>query len=248
MSFDAGPLLPADDVPWVSVGQMREVNRVMTGELGISLVRMMENAGRSLAVVARGMLGDARGRRIVLLVGGGGNGGGGMVAARHLANAGAEIDVRLAIPALRIDGVPGAQLAILTAMGIEARCAPATPIGRPDLVIDALLGYGQRGAPHGEAARLIAATGGLRVLSLDIPTGVDPDTGEASPPAIRAEITLTLAAPKTGLGAPAARTHVGRLLLADISVPAQVLARVGATPGCPFARSPIVEITPPPAA
>ncbi len=138
--------------------------------------------------------------------------------------------------------MPGAQLAILTAMGIEARCAPAEPIGRPDLVIDALLGYGQRGAPRGEAARLVAASAGCRVLSLDIPTGVDPDSGEVSTPAISAEVTMTLAAPKLGLRAAAARPHVGRLMLADISVPPRLLAVVGATSGFRFGNGPIVEI------
>lgn len=237
----AAPPLPAGAVPWVSVDQMREVDRVMIEELGISLERMMENAGRSLAVVARSMLGgDVLGRRIVVLAGPGGNGGGGLVAARHLANAGAHVDVRLATEA--IHGVPGEQLAILRAMGLVVRAAPDEAIGRPDLMIDALLGYGQRSAPRGETARLAAATAGHRVLALDIPTGLDPDVGEPWTPVVRAQTTLTLAAPKSGLGVASARPFVGRLLLADISVPASVLRGVGVDVGAPFARSPIVEV------
>lgn len=118
MNSDGG-ITPALIVtPWVSVAQMREVDRLMVEGLGISLAR--ENAGRSLAVVARRMLGGgARGRRVLVLAGAGGNGGGGLVAARHLANAGADVDVGLATAPEELRGVPGEQLAILRAMGIE---------------------------------------------------------------------------------------------------------------------------------
>ncbi len=78
-------VLRAEDVPAVSVEQMREVDRVMVEELGIELQQMMENAGRALARRARVMLGgDAAGQRVTVLAGSGGNGGGGMVAARRL--------------------------------------------------------------------------------------------------------------------------------------------------------------------
>jgi hypothetical protein len=72
------PLIGTDEVPWLSVEQMREVDRIMVEELGISLVRMMENAGRNLAELARHLFGgDTAGRAIVALVGSGRNGGGG---------------------------------------------------------------------------------------------------------------------------------------------------------------------------
>src|SRR5712691_9984033 len=91
------PTVESGSVPWLSVEQMREVDRVMVDELGILLVRMMENAGRNLAQLARHLLGgDARGRSIVVLAGPGGNGGGGLVAARHLAVAGAQVTIGLA--------------------------------------------------------------------------------------------------------------------------------------------------------
>jgi len=236
--------VPADSLTWVSVDEMREVDRIMIEDLGISLERMMENAGRSLAVVARAMLGgDARGQRILVLAGAGGNGGGGLAAARHLVNAGALVDVRLTTEA--IGGVPGEQLAILRAMGLDARASPDLPASRPDLIVDALLGYGQRGAPHGATARLVAASHEQRVLALDVPTGLGPDSGEPSGPAVRAEATLTLAAPKRGLRAESARPFVGRLLLADISVPAAALPGAGTGRASPFARGPVVEVAPP---
>jgi NAD(P)H-hydrate epimerase len=245
MDVDGRACPPAlTGVPWVSVAQMREIDRLMIAVLGISLARMMENAGRSLAVVARHMLGGTvRGRRVVVLAGPGGNGGGGLAGARHLANAGADVDVRLATTSMA--GVTGEQLAILRAMGAAPRHPPGGAIEGADLVVDALLGYSQRGDPRGEVARLVAATEGGRMLALDVPTGLDPDSGQVGRLAVRADVTLTLAAPKIGLAAAAARPRVGRLLLADISVPPELWARVGAGPGVVFDRGPIVAIDPP---
>ncbi|MGD9696145.1 MAG: NAD(P)H-hydrate epimerase [Thermoleophilia bacterium] len=249
--LDAFPTPSADAVPWVSVDQMREVDRLMVDELGVSLVRMMENAGRSLAVVARSMLGGGvAGRHVTVLAGPGGNGGGGLVAARHLANAGAEVRVDLSLREAAVAGVPAEQLAILRLMGVEVtdRPTPATA-GPTDLVIDAVLGYGQRGAPRGLAAALIEATAGRRVLALDVPSGLDPDSGAMHQPGVRAEVTMTLAAPTHGLGAPRAARAVGRLLIADISVPPALWPRVGAGPPAGaglFDRGPIVALATPP--
>lgn len=79
------PLVTGDEVTWLLVEQMREVDQIMVEELGISLVRIMENAGRNLAELARHLLGGGTARQaIAVLVGPGANGGGGLVAARHL--------------------------------------------------------------------------------------------------------------------------------------------------------------------
>ncbi len=82
-------------VPFITTDQMREVDRAMIEDFGISLVQMMENAGRNLAQLARQRFldGDPRGRRVVVLAGTGGNGGGGLVCARRLHNWGAEVEV-----------------------------------------------------------------------------------------------------------------------------------------------------------
>jgi hypothetical protein len=74
------PSVAAGSIPWLTVTQMREVDRLMIEEFAISLEQMMENAGRNLALLARHLLGgDARGRRVLVLAGTGGNGGGGLV-------------------------------------------------------------------------------------------------------------------------------------------------------------------------
>lgn len=233
----------------VSVDQMREVDRLMTEEVGISLLQMMENAGRSLATHARGMLGgDARGRQIVVLAGRGGNGGGGLAAARRLSVWGAAVTVVLAQSPNDMRGVPRQQLTILEWIGIPVRLAAdgmADLFAGADLVIDALIGYSLRGAPAGPVAALIRAANasGRPMLALDLPSGLDGDSGEASDPTIRSTETLTLALPKRGLLAPAARPWVGQLYLADISVPEKVYRRLGLTVGPIFARSDIIPIT-----
>ncbi len=231
----------------VSVDQMREVDRLMTEEVGISLLQMMENAGRCLATHARGMLGgDAHGRQVVVLAGRGGNGGGGLVAARRLFGWGAAVTVVLAQSRDEMRGVPRQQLAILEWIGIPVRVADGMTdlFTGADLVIDALIGYSLRGAPAGLVAALIRAANasGRPVLALDLPSGLDGDSGEASDPTIRATQTLTLALPKRGLLAPAARSWVGQLHLADISVPEKVYRRLGLTVGPIFAESDIIPI------
>jgi NAD(P)H-hydrate epimerase len=232
----------------VSVDQMREVDRLMTEEAGISLLQMMENAGRCLATHARGMLGgDARERQVVILAGRGGNGGGGLAAARRLFGWGAAVTVVLAQPREDMRGVPQQQLTILDWLGIPIRLATdgiSELLAGVDLVIDALIGYSLRGAPAGPVAVLIRAAnaGGRPILALDLPSGLDGDRGEPSDPTIRATETLTLALPKHGLLAPAARPWVGRLHLADISVPEKVYSRLGLTVGPIFAESDIIPI------
>jgi NAD(P)H-hydrate epimerase len=232
----------------VSIDQMREVDRLMVEEVGISLLQMMENAGRCLATHARGMLGgDARGRQIVILAGRGGNGGGGLAAARRLSGWGAAVTVVLAPSRDEVRGVPRQQLAILEWIGIPVRVAAdgiTNLFTGADLVIDALIGYSLRGAPTGAVAALIQAANasGLPMLALDLPSGLDGDSGEASDPTIRATETLTLALPKRGLLAPVARPWVGQLHLADISVPERVYERLGLKVGPIFAESDIIPI------
>jgi NAD(P)H-hydrate epimerase len=238
------PLIDAAAVPWLTVEQMREVDRIMVEQLGISLLRMMENAGRSLAELARHLLGgDTGGRSIAVLAGPGGNGGGGLVAARHLSTAGARVQVALSAPAAQFAPVPAEQLAIAKRLGIPIQDGSES-LGDPELVLDALLGYSQHGEPRGPAAELIRWSSGRRVLALDVPSGLELATGSLRTPHVAAEATLTLAAPKAALAASAAEAAVGRLYLADISVPALVYQRLGVSWRTPFASGPIVELGP----
>ena len=215
------------NIPFITTDQMRLVDQAMLEEYGISLIQMMENAGRNLAHLARirFMGGGPRGHRVLVLAGSGGNGGGGLVCARRLHNWGAAVQIWLSSPDSQLTDVPSHQLAILEHMGISVETAAqeaALPPG--DLIVDALIGYSLRGTPTGGTATLIQAANlhEAPVLALDVPSGVDATTGEIREPAIKATATLTLALPKHGLASKAARGHVGELYLADISVPPEL--------------------------
>jgi NAD(P)H-hydrate epimerase len=220
---------------------MRDVDRVAM-ELGLTLTRMMENAGANLAWLASAMLGgEVSGRRITVLAGPGGNGGGGLVAARRLIGWGADVAVRLASDPAGLAPVPLEQLRLLEQMEAPIGVG-ASGLGLTELFIDAILGYSQQGNPRGDAAALVAATADSTVLSLDVPTGLELERGIVGQPAVRASATLTLALPKEALRAEAARPLVGELYLADISVPATVYDRLGIGYRSPFSGSPIVQL------
>jgi NAD(P)H-hydrate epimerase len=236
------PVRSADAVPWISVAQMREVDRTAV-EIGLSLTRMMENAGAALAGLALALLGgDVRGRRIGVLAGPGGNGGGGLVAARRLLGWGAEVEVRLSDRPEALAAVPGEQLAILDATGARIEVG-ADRLAASDLLLDAILGYGQRGEPREAAAELIAATEGTRVLSLDVPSGLALEQGAIFSPAIRGEATLTLALPKAALRIDRAEPLIGELYLADIGIPPSIYERLEIAYRSPFDQGPVVRLT-----
>lgn len=189
----------------------------MIEDAGISLLQMMENAGRSLAAV---VLARHPGASVTVLAGTGGNGGGGLVAARHLTNRGSLVSV--AMSSDNLSEVAGLQLEIVKAMGVAASTEPAPS----DLIIDALVGYSLRGAPRDRTAELIDWANGsdADVIALDVPSGLDSTTGETPGSAISAAATMTIALPKTGL---AQSDLVGDLYLADISVPQSVYEAIG---------------------
>ncbi len=214
------------DLPEVDTASMIEVDRLMVQEFRISLVQMMENAGRCLAMLTRErhLGGSARGARVAVLAGGGGNGGGGLTAARRLAAWGAEVAIALAqapddmaeIPRLQLDIVRGFSNARLMDDGDEN--------DRFDVIVDGLIGYSLSGAPRGRHADLIgwANAQPASIVALDVPSGFDAATGQVSQPVIRAASTLTIALPKRGLTDPGNANYVGALYCADIGVPPEL--------------------------
>jgi NAD(P)H-hydrate epimerase len=209
-------------VPSVTVEGMREIDRIVVEETGPDLLQMMENAGRSLAELALARL--SPGGRVVVVAGGGGNGGGGICAARHLANRGHEVLLCLADPE-RISPAAAMQRRIFGhTRGREVTAAALKGL-HPDLVLDALIGYGLSAAPRGAAAVLIRWTHASAApgISLDLPSGLNADTGATPGDVVQAAATLTLALPKPGLVHPTA----GDLFLGDLGIPAAVYERAG---------------------
>src|SRR5262249_13668574 len=113
-----------------------------------------------------------------------------------------------------------------------------------DLIVDGLLGYSTQGAPRGTVERLIdAANESARpILAVDLPSGLDPDTGRPLATAIRATCTLTLALPKTGLLAPESRPYVGELVVADIGIPPAAYRAAAVDTNALFAHGDLIRL------
>jgi len=230
-------------IPFVTRTEMVEVDRLMIEKYGIRLIQMMENAGRNLSDLAQYLLqGELTGKTIAVLCGGGNNGGGGLAAARHMVNRGAEVHVALAVSRSKVKEIPAQQLIPLEQMGAEI--IGKFPDGKYDMIIDALIGYGLRGKPQGLFAEWIIQMNQMQttILSLDIPSGMDADTGSSEGVYAQATATMTLALPKKGMFAEGARHKVGDLFLADISVPTALLASIGKYPNGLFDSGAVVQI------
>ena len=232
----------------VTAAQMRRVDDLAVGKYKIAIEEMMELAGAHLAGLASELLGGLAGRRVAVLVGKGNNGGGGAVAARHMANRGADV---VALVALRegLGETVAARLATLEAMSVEVYYhgegidLPSV-LSQSDLVVDALIGYSLKGNPRPPVSGLIEAANesGTNILSLDLPSGIDATTGKAYEPCIASHDTLTLALPKTGLMVEGARRYVGNLYLADIGVPRGLYSEIGLDVGDLFREGGIVRV------
>ena len=181
---------------------------------------LMQRAATGLATVCLRLLGAAYGRRVALLVGTGNNGGDALFAGAVLARRGVRVTAVLTDP----DRVHAAGLAALRRAGgrvLPARSPSAAGVvGRADLVLDGLVGIGGRGGLRGDAAALArAAADGTGIpVAVDVPSGVDADTGAVDGTAFRAQHTVTFGAVKPGLVVGEGRGHAGRVHLVDIGL------------------------------
>lgn len=208
---------------WIlSPEEMRSLDQRASGELGLPSICLMENAGRGCAEAILDHLEHEGGGHVTICCGGGNNGGDGYVIARCLANAGVDVQILAALPGDKLKGDAAVMRTVAERMGVEI--LDLDPEGdlpdlrETDLIVDALLGTGAQGAPHGVIQRLIAAIsdGQVPVWSIDLPSGVDAGTGEVPGVVIQAETTLTMAAPKRGLLLPPGRDFTGDLHVVDI--------------------------------
>ncbi len=225
----------------ITAEKMREVDRIAIEEAGSNTYQLMENAGRNLASVAIEELGTrCRAAKVVVLAGSCGNEGGGICVARYLNNRG--IDLYLCLPASgKLRPLPAWQLRIFNeTTGREVDVADLSKL-EAQLILDALVGYSLRDALTGNTARVIRWTNaiGAPIVSFDVPSGVGATTGETAREFARASTTVTLVLPKTGLR----RELAGRLLLADIAIPAGTYQRAGIEFTSPFGELSCVPLT-----
>ena len=196
---------------------------------------MMEKAGSAIAEVASCYTSEIF-PDVALLIGKGNNGGGALVAGRYLANKGARLQVILAASEDELGPVPKKQLEVLRG------CHPETPVhdmsmistdnlpAMPecDLILDGLLGYNIKGDPREPISTLINLANGAEVptISVDLPSGLDPDTGEPTSPTILAAATVTLAAPKRGFHNQSAYQYLGEMYMADIGICPSLITKI----------------------
>ena len=205
--------------------QVRAFDKYAIEHLGIPSVVLMENAGRGVAQVLH-VLG-IRGP-VVIACGKGNNGGDGLVIARHLANAGCDVSVLLFARPSELSPDAAIQWNVVQKMRLPAQIALqpldemtlATSFAKAEWIVDALFGTGLTGPVRSPFDRIITLINGspARVLAVDIPSGLDADTGEPLGPTIRAEHTVTFVAPKLGFRNPAAAAFTGQVHVADIGV------------------------------
>ena len=208
--------------------QVRQFDRLAIEQWGIPGVVLMENAGRGAADAIEQLLGGVLPKRIAVVAGGGNNGGDGFVIARHLRLRGSEVTVFLLADQAKMAPSAAANFAILPHIDVPTRRVESKSLPRLadklrsfDLVVDALGGTGIQGPLRGDLAVAVEQINASAqpVVAVDIPTGLDCDTGQAPGPAVRAALTVTFVARKKGFDAPGATEYTGKVIVADIGVP-----------------------------
>ncbi len=219
-----------------TAAEMRTLEAAATTQVGIPGIVLMENAGARVAAEIKRMLGSLSRRRILVLAGPGNNGGDGCVIARHLYSAGAMVAVWLFGRPERLPVEAKVNWEIWQRIGPEAVVVPpeasndlAAALAGADLVVDALLGTGWTGTVRSGIARAIEQVNASsrRVIAVDLPSGIEADTGQVGGVAVRAERTVTFGLPKPGLLFYPGAEYAGEVLVADICLPAKLMAVQG---------------------
>ena len=220
--------------PAVTAEQMRELDRRARDEFGIPVKALMENAGRAVAEESVRFLkktGSAKPWKVLLFCGGGNNGGDGLVAARLLAQQGIETRTFIFKPADSLKDEVLSNFEELGRLSLPYEFLPkfakiSQEIRGSSLLIDALLGTGLKSKVRGDFAQAIGAVNGsgLPVLSVDVPSGMDADSGAVPGTCVKAALTVTMGALKKGFLNPRARRWTGNVRVADIGFPKELLA------------------------
>lgn len=219
--------------PPMSREQVREVDRRAIEEYGLPGVVLMENAGRGAAelLIRLGIDGT-----VVICAGKGNNGGDGFVIARHLQNHGVEVRLLLFCDPNQLLGDAAINYRVLRVAGMEGEIVADCPdigllqnrLTGADWIVDALLGTGTRGELREPFPTIISAINesSAKVFAIDLPSGMDCDSGEPLSCCVRAEHTATFVAPKLGFTNPAAAQFTGEVHVIDIGVPRPLITNI----------------------
>jgi NAD(P)H-hydrate epimerase len=222
--------VPGGNFEVMSREQVRAFDSWAINELGVPGVVLMENAGRSCAEIVKDGLAGAANPSVCIFCGTGNNGGDGYVIARHLLNAGIRVRIVLCGERSKVKGDARTNLSILERLGqpvepldlSEADLAERVKVfgGDADMLVDGLFGTGLSGDLHAEYKTLVESVNSLNgpILAIDIPSGLDCDTGRPLGAAVRATWTVTFVAVKKGFVTAGAVQYTGEIFVASIGV------------------------------
>lgn len=213
----------------ISRQQARELDRRAVEEYGMNSLMLMENAGRGVAdtLCALGVQG-----RVDICCGTGNNGGDGFVIARHLDLRGHDVQVALCADAAKLTGDALVNFRVLEKSGVPIVALDMSRLeshlANADWIVDALLGTGAKGEPRPPLDAVIDRINAQssRVLAVDLPSGLDCDTGESAQHTIKAAHTCTFVAAKPGFLMPTAAPYLGTLHVLDIGAPRRLVEEV----------------------
>jgi NAD(P)H-hydrate epimerase len=218
----------------LNAAQMREADRRTIEEIGIPSLVLMENAGRQVVAAIEAVHSDLAERKVAVLCGRGNNGGDGFVVARTLVQRGVDVSVFLIGRVADVRGDARTNLEILGRLGttvVEIADGQAwelhfSEIGDCTLIVDAIFGTGLNAPLSGLMETVAADVNGasIPVVAIDLPSGLSADSHQPIGDSIEAGLTVTLAAPKISLVLPPAETRAGDIVIADIGIPAEVIA------------------------
>lgn len=206
----------------ISVSQAQAFDRHAQEKLGIPSFILMENAGRGVAEEAAVMLGKKK--RVAVVCGVGNNGGDGLVAARHLLNSGKQVSIYIIGKRSKLKADPRTNFTVLSRMKARIRWVRSLHdlkgIGNSDLIIDAIFGIGLSSEVRKPYSEIIDLLNRSRkpILAVDVPSGLDADTGKVMGTAVKARRTVTFVALKKGFSRADGPKHCGKVMVRDIGI------------------------------
>jgi NAD(P)H-hydrate epimerase len=209
--------------------QLRQADQIAIGFYGIPGILLMENAARNLSKIVHEAC-NACPSRIVIVCGSGNNAGDGYAAARHLSNLGHSIRIVVLKPIDQLQGDARLMADIANKMWLEMVHDPDAISSDCDVIIDAIFGTGLSRTPEGTFAKVIEQINRIDAkvhrVAVDIPSGLDCDTGIPMGVAVKAHQTVTFLAEKVGFSRPEASIYTGKITVVDIGAPVEVIQKV----------------------
>ncbi len=222
-------VLEKSKIKFLTREEVRSADSWAINELKVPGVVLMENAGRNFSEILLEKIKDVKDPEVLIICGSGNNGGDGYVIARHLLREKVRAEVVVCADREKIKGDADTNLRILEKMGVKIDHIEIDPQGLQALkrraqnccyIVDGIFGTGIKGQVRGKYPELVNTINelGIKVASIDIPSGLDCDTGEPLGVSIEADFTVTFLAPKKGFENPRSKAYTGQVYVADIGV------------------------------